>query len=347
MPVRWAQWAKKPVGKVLESIAAPMTSAEFWKVRAASHMVTRESPILAAAQKMVAMDLSYLLVVDDNEGTVPMDRGRVLGLATDRNLLKWSLEHEGHTEQWRQGVPIGTVDAITTTTPNITCAKPESTVGDCLRLMNKKIFNHLPIIDESDAKMPRCRGILQLRDMLMPLESSEAEGLPHTIRFSPLKRLFPASAETIQEDMANLNTDAVWGEKTTAGDVLGMKRRMHGVTDATSLKAYMLERIRMHTLLSNATVKEAMHHLVHNKLTFVVVVSDTWEVQGIVTERDCVQAIGEAPFIDVERAGVEKVRAKPSDALARGPRPFAPRPSTALQTCKLALAGLAVKALRE
>ena len=123
----------------------------------------------------------------------------------------------------------------------------------------------------------------------------DADGLPHAFKFSPLRRLALAPDEGSPawenweiglDDGDSMTVSDVWGEMS-AGDVLARKRTKRGITDVDTLKEYMRDRARRHTIKSTVSTKEAMQQLVDNKLTFLVVVSADWSPPARPQVRRC------------------------------------------------------------
>ena len=176
MSRQWLQYCRRPVREALERAAAPMTVVDYWKARASTHTISASATVLTAAQQMAAMRLSYVLVKQDYEGTAPLHEAKVMGLASERTFLKWALETDFTQGDDARSTLVG--DACTVDLDNMVCATPTDSIGACLRMMNKKIFRHLPIIDNGNFT-----GILKLRDMLPLSESYQAptrEPLPES-----------------------------------------------------------------------------------------------------------------------------------------------------------------------
>ena len=311
----WAKWCKQPISRVLAQAAKPMLPAEVWKARSSLLTVPSSVSVLAATQKMCALNLTYLCVVDDQEGTVPLDEGRVVGLATERNVLHFSLQRgDKKTKLWKDGLPMASVEEITTPSQKLICVKPSDEVSTALSILNRSLYRHLPVIDQDADGVTRCHGILKLRDLLAPVEPSAAE-LPGTVRVSPLRRLFPSPSTDLAADGMKLTPDKIWGELTCA-DLLGIKMMRKGVLADEArregwLKEYMASHdqrdVTKNTVNEYVSVRDAMRELVEKRLTFMVITSDSGAVSGIITERDCMRAIGARETMDISAQAVTKI----------------------------------------
>ena len=100
-----------------------------------------------------------------------------------------------------------------------------------------------------------------------------------------------AEVEAEAEGTTNEMAAGAWGE-LCARDVLELKRRRSGVNVAESgqLKEYLQARAKVHTVNSGVSVKAALDQLLDRKLTFLVVLGESHQVLGVVSERHFVQA---------------------------------------------------------
>jgi CBS domain-containing protein len=104
--------------------------------------VAPEDTIGEAAQRMA----------DENVGSaVVLDHGRLIGILTERDLLRAMAERvhpsEGRVREWMTADPL--------------VASPSTTTGEAARIMLEHGFRHLPVVDGD-----RTLGIVSLRDVV-------------------------------------------------------------------------------------------------------------------------------------------------------------------------------------
>ena len=158
----WDEWCATPVGTLLD----PDFISEL------PNIISKTSTAHVAAQTMVNMRKSYLLVVDSNENTtyMPLHKRPLLGIATERALLSHALDDLSAPVSEFVAPMSGRCRDDTSPMPEALCASPSDTVGHCLALMHDKIYRHLPVLADDGAPL----GILKLRDLLRPLKPAEA-----------------------------------------------------------------------------------------------------------------------------------------------------------------------------
>jgi CBS domain-containing protein len=122
-------------------VSAPMTQLGDLMTKNLSS-VAPEDTIGEAAQQMA----------DDNVGSaVVLDHGRLIGILTERDLLRAMAGRvhpsEGRVREWMTADPV--------------VAAPATTAAEAARIMLDHGFRHLPVVDDE-----RTLGIVSLRDVV-------------------------------------------------------------------------------------------------------------------------------------------------------------------------------------
>ena len=301
----WQQWCETP----LSALIADNTIANT------PNFISKTATVAAAASQMVAMSKSYLMVVDSNAQTtyMPLHERPLLGIATERALLAHAVNDLHAPIESFVSTMKGRCSSDTSPLPQALCASPSDTVGQCLRLMHEKIYRHLPVLDADDQPL----AILNIRDLLKPLQPIAAgpqhvgvldDGVgdrPDAAWWDAMLKAADADAARpaaggVEAQIARLRTEAslaaIEGEAADGkfpflardppvGEILNAKRASLGVSDEATRKTYLRTRSKLHTVGAATSAADARLQLVRNRLTFLIVVDDKWQVKGIASER--------------------------------------------------------------
>lgn len=285
-------WYAQKAGELLAKKSASRTVEEYWSDRGHARLISKSATVEAAAKKMASHDLTYLGVVDDDGGAVPLHAGQLVGLATERNFLSWSVRQEA-----RPGIE--NVTAMTTPTAEILSVRASTPVGACLQLMRSGIFRNLPVLSEDGQ---RCVGILSTRELLAPPDAQLDDFAP--VRTAHVRRPTYPTAEARADELTRwqdaragggsqpaevrASGGGLWGD-WTAGDVLIAKRAARGI-NASNLKSFLRRRAAMHLIDEHSSMHDAAAQMAEHKLTFLLVVDSAakgayGEVLGMFSER--------------------------------------------------------------
>ena len=210
---------------------------------------------------------------------------------TERSIVRWlASSTELSPAAAARSVTVGEVMHVNQAMLSV---RPSDTVAACLRLMNEKIYRHLPIF--ADDTSGRLLGVLKVRDLLEPLKGdADVDAM--------------SDLEAMGATEPPLSVRTVWGD-LEAGDVLRAKRAQKGVVQPDDVHEYLRAKAAAHTVGSTATVDDAMRQLIRERLTFVVVVDpDDRAVRGVVSERHLLHAFTAAASSGVGGAAADAGR---------------------------------------
>jgi len=98
----------------------------------AIHSVGPDTPVTECARLMTAGNIGALIVMDDE---------RLIGIFTERDALNKVLAG---------GLDPGNTKVAEVMTKDPYCIRPTTTVGDAMKLITKRRFRHLPIVDNGN-----------------------------------------------------------------------------------------------------------------------------------------------------------------------------------------------------
>ena len=276
----WRAWCRRPLSKILDPQFAsrPKLPQPLF--------ISPSASLLDAAKQLSAFRHSYLMVKDASSESV-------LGMATERSIVRWlASSTELSPAAAARSVTVGEVMHVNQAMLSV---RPSDTVAACLRLMNEKIYRHLPVFADGDTS-GRLLGVLKVRDLLEPLKGdADVDAM--------------SDLEAMGATEPPLSVRTVWGD-LEAGDVLRAKRAQKGVVQPDDVHEYRRAKAAAHTVGSTATVADAMRQLVRERLTFVVVVDpDDRAVRGVVSERHLLHAFTAAASSGVGGAAAGAGRA--------------------------------------
>ena len=251
----WRAWCRRPLSKILDPQFASRPDLPQ------PLFISPSASLLDAAKQLSAFRHSYLMVKDSES---------VLGMATERSIVRWlASSTELSPAAASRSVTVGEVMHVNQAMLSV---RPSDTVAACLRLMNEKIYRHLPVFDDGDTSGRRLLGVLKVRDLLEPLKGdADVDAM--------------SDLEAMGATEPPLSVRTVWGD-LEAGDVLRAKRAQKGVVQPDDVHEYLRAKAAAHTVGSTATVADAMRQITRERLTFVVVVDpDDRAVRGVVSER--------------------------------------------------------------
>ena len=243
----WRAWCRRPLSKILDSQFSERQNL----------FISPSAPLLDAAKQLSAFRHSYLMVKDASSESV-------LGMATERSIVRWlASSTELSPAAAARSVTVGEVMHVNQAMLSV---RPSDTVAACLRLMNEKIYRHLPVFADDDTS-GRLLGVLKVRDLLDPLKGdADVDAM--------------SDLEAMGATEPPLSVRTVWGD-LEAGDVLRAKRAQKGVVQPDDVHEYLRAKAAAHTVGSTATVADAMRQITRERLTFVVVVDpDDRAVRG-------------------------------------------------------------------
>ena len=277
---QWVSHLKRPVEELLIGLNP-------------RSLVKASSSVLATMRTMNEQKLSFVMVVKDDASSP------VVGLFTEREAVKWTSLGVGTAAETTAEVCVPTKDLMS--------IAPTETVSTALRLLNRGIYRHLPVLDQSTSAPV---GTLKLRDLLQPISTRRGYDVPYAnfVRGA----IQPEEDASNQQNPVNWSSpfreveaatvsEAVWGEDLCVRDVLRVKRTKRGVMTSEELSAYHKDKSALHTISEGASVRDAMELLVRRQLTFLVVKAGdpsagdpgafAGSVSGIISERHIVNAI--------------------------------------------------------
>lgn len=269
----WRAWCRRPLSKILDPQFASRPDLPQ------PLFISPSASLLDAAKQLSAFRHSYLMVKDSES---------VLGMATERSIVRWlASSTELSPAAAARSVTVGEVMHVNQAMLSV---RPSDTVAACLRLMNEKIYRHLPVFD-GDTLL----GVLKVRDLLEPLKGdADVDAM--------------SDLEAMGATEPPLSVRTVWGD-LEAGDVLRAKRAQKGVVQPDDVHEYLRAKAAAHTVGSTATVADAMRQLIRERLTFVVVVDpDDRAVRGVVSERHLLHAFTAAASSGVGGAAADAGR---------------------------------------
>ena len=273
----WRAWCRRPLSKILDPQFASQPNLPQ------PLFISPSAPLLDAAKQLSAFRHSYLMVKDGES---------VLGMATERSIVRWvAASTELSPAAAARSTTVGEVMHANQAMLSV---RPSDTVAACLRLMNEKIYRHLPVFADGDTS-GRLLGVLKVRDLLEPLKGdADVDAM--------------SDLEAMGATEPPLSVRTVWGD-LEAGDVLRAKRAQKGVVQPDDVHEYLRAKAAAHTVGSTATVADAMRQITRERLTFVVVVDpDDRAVRGVVSERHLLHAFTAAASSGVGGAAADAGR---------------------------------------
>jgi len=123
--------------------------------------ITPNSTVLDALQHMTEKQVGALLVLDGN---------RIEGIISERDFVHGVAEKE---------TCILNTTVVEYMTPKVITVSPDQTIEDCMQLMTKEHFRHLPVVENG-----KLVGMVSIGDIVKEIISSEktrAEALENYI----------------------------------------------------------------------------------------------------------------------------------------------------------------------
>lgn len=130
--------------------------------------INASAPIGAAAQKMAANRLTFVMVCED-EGDSGADRDapHVLGMVTERDFMRY-LTYAADHSFFSGAHPLDKrTDSVMTPLGRMTALSPETTVSQALRSIQHRIWRHLPVVSmDATSGKGVLTSIIGLRDLI-------------------------------------------------------------------------------------------------------------------------------------------------------------------------------------
>lgn len=119
-----------------------------------SDLLQQKSPQLVSVRSSATVLEATRLMIEHRVGSllVESDEGRLVGIATERDILRFCSQQEGEMEK----TPI---EAVMTT--DVIVASPDCDPRDAMAMMTEHRFRHLPVIDEG-----RPVGLISIGDLV-------------------------------------------------------------------------------------------------------------------------------------------------------------------------------------
>ena len=135
--------------KLTDTIALVLKSKESSRILSA----TPDQSVYEAIEKMAVESVGALLVIAD---------GKLVGILSERDYAR-KVILKGHSSK---ETPVR--DIMTSPVVFVT---PRHTVDDCMAIMTKGRFRHLPVVGDNDAVM----GVVSLGDLVKWIVSDQAQ----------------------------------------------------------------------------------------------------------------------------------------------------------------------------
>jgi CBS domain-containing protein len=119
-----------------------------------SDLLQQKSPQLVSVRASASVLEATRLMIEHRVGSllVESDEGRLVGIATERDILRFCSQQEGAMEK----TPI---EAVMTT--DVIVASPDCDPRDAMAMMTEHRFRHLPVIEEG-----RPVGLISIGDLV-------------------------------------------------------------------------------------------------------------------------------------------------------------------------------------
>ena len=185
---QWLSHLKRPVSQIIVGLNP-------------KSLVNASTPVITTLQQMHDQKLSFVMVCSDSGVFEAMDTNKdgvvdqnevaaygaaapkLLGLFTEREAVHWACSGSGATA--------ASTGDLMVATDSLMSIVPSETVGGALKLLNRGIFRHLPVLDSTTSST--VVGTLKLRDLLQPISSHR--GCARTSQ-QPSTRLFCSHIST-------------------------------------------------------------------------------------------------------------------------------------------------------
>ncbi len=119
-----------------------------------SDLLQQKSPQLVSVRSSASVLDATRLMIENRVGSllVESDEGRLVGIATERDILRFCSQQSGQMES----TPI---EAVMTT--DVIVASPDCDPRDAMAMMTEHRFRHLPVIEEG-----RPVGLVSIGDLV-------------------------------------------------------------------------------------------------------------------------------------------------------------------------------------
>jgi len=238
-------------------------------------MLPASTPISTAAQHLLENRLTFALVTDDEDSSMP-----VVGMATERSMLQYAMcagdlaffsshDNEPTVADWM--IPKTSMLSVRLDDPLLDAAS---------LLLNEGIYRKLPVLDY----WGKLHSLLDVRDVVLELVGREAG-------------LAAWKGKLVADALAAKRRKRLEESPMTSVDLSGRKIPWH-----EQLAEYLLEHHRRSTITSHQPVEVAARQMLKQSLTFLVVIQpgatpSEDRVVGLVNERSflsyCARGISE------------------------------------------------------
>lgn len=121
----------------------------------------KSSDIYSVTPDQTAYEAAHMMADKGVGGLVVLEGDKLVGIVTERDYLRKTHERSERIDE------IKVAEIMVT---DVQCASPSDTVTDCMEVMTKGRFRHLPVMDGDTLK-----GVLSIGDLVKATIKEQAE----------------------------------------------------------------------------------------------------------------------------------------------------------------------------